>query len=115
MCDTYASGHDSVYNTKKTVCMCVKSKQLKSNIVHEFVLSGNLKHAANHKYLGVQLTANYKDDTNIQQQCRDLYSGGNMLIRNFKTCTNKVKCTCLRLFVEIFIVVRYDVGLLMRV
>ena len=45
--------------------MCVKPKQLKSNIVHEFVPSGNkLKHIVD-KYLGVQLTANYKDDTDI--------------------------------------------------
>ena len=36
--------------------MCVKPKQLKSTIVHEFVLSGNnLKHVVNHKYLGVQI------------------------------------------------------------
>ena len=67
-CDSCASGHEIVYNTKKTMCMCVISKQLKSNIVHEFVLSGkNLKHVVNHKYLGVQLTANYKDDTDIQK------------------------------------------------
>ena len=74
-CDTYASGHDIVYNTKKSVCMCVKPKQLKSNIVHEFVPSGNnLKHVDNHKYPGVQLTANYTDDTDIRQQCRNVYS-----------------------------------------
>ena len=56
LCDSYAFDHGIiVYNTKKTVCMCVKPKQLKSNIVHEFVLSGNnLKHVVNHKYLGVQ-------------------------------------------------------------
>ena len=60
LCDSYASGHGIVYSTKKTVCMCVKPKQLKSNFVHEFVLSGNnLKLVVNHKYLVVQLTANY--------------------------------------------------------
>ena len=60
----HASGHDIVYNTRKTVCMCVKPKRFKSNIVHEFALAGNnLKHATNHKYLGVQLTTNCKDDT----------------------------------------------------
>ena len=54
LCNSYASCHSIVYNTKKTVCMCVKPKQLKSTIVHEFVLSGNnLKHVVNHKYLGV--------------------------------------------------------------
>ena len=79
--------------------MCVKPKQLKSNIVHEFVLSGNnLKHVVNHKYLGVQLTANYKDDTDIRQQCRNVYSRGNMLIRNFKTCSNEVKCHLFKTF-----------------
>ena len=35
-CDSHVSGHGIVNNTKKTVCMCVKPKQLKSNIVHEF-------------------------------------------------------------------------------
>ena len=89
LCDSYASCHGIVYNTKKTVCMCVKPKQFKSNIVHEFLLSGNnRKYVVNHKYLGVQLTANYKDDSDIRQQCRNVYSRGNMLIRNFKTCSN---------------------------
>ena len=65
----------------------------------EFVLSGNnLKHVVNHKYLGVQLTANYKDDTDIRQQCRNVYSRGNMLIRNFKTCSNEVKCHLFKTF-----------------
>ena len=72
LCDSNASCHGVVYNTKKTVCMCVK--QLKSTIVPEFVLSGNnLKHVVNNKYLGVQLTANYKDDTDIRQQCRNVH------------------------------------------
>ena len=38
-----------------------------------------------------------------------------MLIRNFKTCSNEVNVTCLRRSVQIFIVVLYGVGLLMRV
>ena len=52
--DTYASGHYIVCYAKKTVCMCVKPKQLKSNIVHEFVLSvNNLKHVANHNWSSI--------------------------------------------------------------
>ena len=53
------TSHDIVYNTKETVGMYVKPNQLKSNIVHEFVVLGNnLKHVGNHKYIGVQLIAN---------------------------------------------------------
>ena len=79
--------------------MCVKPKQLKSNNVPEFVLSGNnFKYVVNHKYLGVQIIENYKDDTNTQQQCRNVYSKGNMLIKNFKTCANEVKCHLFKMF-----------------
>ncbi len=73
-CDTYATSHDIIYNTKKSVCMCIKPKQLKSTNDHVFELSGkNLKHVASHKYLGVNLTADRKDDTDIQQQYRNIY------------------------------------------
>ena len=58
-CDSDASGHEIVYNMNQRVGMCVKPKQLKSNIVHEFVAPGNnLKHEGNHKYIRVQLLAN---------------------------------------------------------
>ena len=51
-----------VYNTKKTVCMCVKPKQLKSTIVHEFVLSGNsLKHAVKQQIIKMILIS----DSNV--------------------------------------------------
>ena len=46
----------------------------------------------------MQLTANYKDDTDIQQQCRNVYNKGNMLIRNFKTCSNEVICHLFKTF-----------------
>ena len=75
--DSYASGHGIVYFVfmKKTVCMFVKAKQLKGNTVHEFLLSGNnLRHVVNYEFLGVLSTANYKDDIDIRQQCRNVYS-----------------------------------------
>ena len=98
-CDTYATSHDIIYNTKKSVCMCIKPKQLKSTNDHVFELSGkNLKHVASHKYLGVNLTADRKDDTDIQQQCRNIYSRGNLLIRNFKNCNTEVKCHLFKTF-----------------
>jgi len=51
-----------------------------------------------HKYLGVHITADRKDNEAIKQQCRNIYSRGNTLIRNFKMCSDTVKCKLFQSF-----------------
>ncbi len=91
-CDEYACNHSIRYNTKKTVCMCIRPKCLKFCCNPTFVLSGNeLKCVSSHKYLGVEITTGFKDDMSIRCQMRNLYSRGNMIIRNFRNCSDNVK------------------------
>ena len=91
-CDEYASNHSIVYNTKKTVCMCIRPKCLKCQCDPAFVLSGKeLNHVFSHKYLGVEITTGFKDDMSIRCQVRNLYSRGNMIIGNLRNCSDTVK------------------------
>jgi hypothetical protein len=98
VCDIFADNNDIMYNTGKTVCMLIQPKSV--NISNpRLVLSGNvLKCVTSHKYLGFELTTDRKDEQAISHQCRNLYSRGNMLIRNFKTCSDTVKCQLFQSF-----------------
>ena len=68
--------NDVRYNTKKTVCMFSKPKEF--DFVPCFKLSGfELKCVPTHKYLGVHIATNQKDDRSIRQQCRNMYLNNN--------------------------------------
>ena len=40
-CESFANEHDIVYNTKKSLCMCVKPKQMKYPLNHNKLLYAN--------------------------------------------------------------------------
>ena len=56
-----------------------------------YLTGKKLKYVSCHKYLGVHICTDLKDDVAISNQCRNLYSRGNMIIRNFKHCNDHVK------------------------
>lgn len=92
-CDKFACENDVLYNTKKTKCMCIKPKVFKSKFEPSFILSGEqLDCVECHKNLGMHVAPDLNDDTDIRYQCRNIYSRGNTLIRNFKECNESVKC-----------------------
>ena len=98
-CEIFADGHDIMYNTKKSVCMCIKPKKLNIDIPNNLLLNGKLlENVTSQKYLGVLVANNCKDDLDIKQQCKHLYSRGNVLIRNFKNCSEDVKCHLFRAY-----------------
>ena len=57
-----------------------------------------------HKFLGVYISNELKDDASIRHQCRNMYGSGNMIIRNFTQCSDAVKCQLFQSFVLVFIV-----------
>ena len=72
--------------------MCI-SKEVKLDFVAFFKLSGfELKCVPTRYYLGVHIATNLQDDRSIRQQPRNMYSRGNMILRNFKHCRDTVKC-----------------------
>ena len=102
-CDSFAQDNDVKYNTKKTVCMLVRPKEFKSDFVPCFELAGfKLKCVSTNKYLGVHIATDQKDDRSIRQQCRNIYSRGNTIIRNFKHCSDAVKCQLFKSFCTSF-------------
>ena len=66
-------------------------------------LSGSvLKSVSSHKYLGVFITTDLKDDSSIRHQSRSTYSRGNIIITNFSQCSVDVKCQLFRSFCTSF-------------
>ena len=96
-CERYAAEHDIIFNTQKSVTLIRRSKMLKDADIQPFSLCGkNLSEVNEVKYLGHFITADGKDDKDMNRACRQLYAQGNSLIRKFHMCTDEVK---IKLFV----------------
>ena len=61
-----------------------------------FINNQPLNFVSNHKYLGNVICDTFKDDADIAQKQRGLYMRGNMLVKNFRNCTDAVKCQLLK-------------------
>ena len=44
------------------------------------------------KYLGVMISSSMKTTIDVKRQTRTFYARANLLFRNFRHCTDKVKC-----------------------
>ena len=56
-------------------------------------ISGTMCEFANEvKYLGVMINSSLKTTIDVKRQTRNFYSRANLLIRNFRHCTDNVKC-----------------------
>ena len=83
-CTAHAGPHDIVYNTAKTVCMLVGPKQLQGRFSTGVSLRNEeLSFAKEFRYLGHAMTADCRDDKDIENQYRRQNAVGNMLIRKF--------------------------------
>jgi hypothetical protein len=93
ICEDFAVSNDMTYNVRKTVCVCFQSIKLCNLPIPTVYLNNNaLEWKPQHKYLGVLLDHNLKDDIDIRRQLRSIYARGNILIRRFKRCSVEVKC-----------------------
>ena len=98
-CANFAKTHDLVFNKMKTKCMTIKPKLYKNLYVPKFYLSGaEIGHVNSETYLGYVINDNLSDELSIKKETRNLYARGNVLIRNFKHCTDNVKVTLFRTF-----------------
>ena len=50
------------------------------------------------EYLGVLLYSSVKTSIDVSRQTRKFYAQANMLIRNFRYCSNEVKCSLFKSF-----------------
>ena len=107
-CDSFAKDNDVKYNAKKTVCMFVRPKELKSDIFPCVKLSGfKLKCVPTHKYLGFHIATDRRDDRCIRQQCRNMYSRGNTIIKTLSIAVMQLNVSYLSHSALVFIVPHY--------
>ena len=93
ICTDYCQLHDLTFIAKKSVCMFFRSSVNKQCGLAETFISGTMCAFANEvKYLGVIINSSLKTTIDVKRQTRNFYSRANLLIRNFRHCTDNVKC-----------------------
>ena len=99
ICDEYCASHSITFNVKKSVCMffkCTVNKHCENSAVF---LSGNqIDFVQEVQYLGVLLNPSMKMSFDVSCQTRKFYAQANMLLRNFRYCSNEVKCILFKSF-----------------
>lgn len=98
-CDSFAKSNDIFYNLKKTKCMCIRPKSFKNLYFPNIYLNGaTVKVVDNEKYLGAFIVDDLSDDVDMCRQRKSIYAHGNVLLRNFRNCSNDIKSTLFRTF-----------------
>ena len=91
-CAQFAASNDILYNLKKTKCMCFRPKGMKDLYFPKIYLNNNVvKIVSKEKYLGAFIVDDGSDDEDLVRQMRSIYAKGNVLIKNFKCCTDEIK------------------------
>ena len=92
ICVAFADSHCLVYNKKKTKYMCIKPPNLKRLYIPDVRLYCNtVKLVNDEKYLGYIIENDCYDNAHIKKEMRNTFARGNMLIRNFRHCSDAVK------------------------
>ena len=96
--------------------MAVKPDCLKDLHVPNFYIEGSrITEVKTKDHLGYIITEDFADDQPINKEIRSVYTQGNMLDRKFKFCSDeKLRGDFLYLTVQVYIVVRYDVALALK-
>ena len=99
ICVEYCASHSITFHVKKSVCMFFKCTVKKHCDNSTVFLSGNLIDFVQEvKYLGVLLNPSMKTSNDVSRQTRKFYAQANMLLRNFRYCSNEVKCSLFKSF-----------------
>jgi exonuclease III len=99
LCYNYSISHDITFNPKKTVCMLFKPRTSTFKKHCKVSLGGNvLSVTPSCKYLGVFISNDCSDNTDLARQLRSFYVRSNYLSRYFSACTPAVKCSLFTTF-----------------
>ena len=92
VCTKFAESHCLIYGLKKTKYMCVRPSTLKYLNVPDVMIYGEkVKIVGEEKYLGYMIDNDCCDDAHIKKEMRSTFARGNMLLRNFRHCSEDVK------------------------
>ena len=66
ICEKYGVDFDIIYNSSKSVCMCITGEKIKRSILPIIYLNGNIwEYVTKFKYLGVYITSDLCDDDTV--------------------------------------------------
>lgn len=103
ICEAYAKLHGLVYNVAKSEVMVFEAGGRSPDTVPSVSLYGvALRRVFKFKYLGHLLTADLKDNDDIERERRALSVRANMIARRFARCSPCVKMTLFRAFCSSF-------------
>ena len=103
ICEAYARLHGLVYNVGKSVVMVFEAGGRSPEGVPSLELNGSvLKRHYKFRYLGHLLTADLKDNEDIERERRALSVRANMVARRFARCSTDVKLSIFRAYCTSF-------------
>ena len=94
MCTDYCDLHDIKFNAKKSVCLFFGSSVNKRCALPKIFICDTICEFSNEvKYLEVRIISSMKTAIDVKNQTHTFYARANLLIiRNFRHCTDMVKC-----------------------
>lgn len=92
ICSEYAKENCLIFNESKTKSMCFLPSKLTQLFIPCLYLNGkSLVFVKEIKYLGLNLSSDFKDDCDILRHIKYIYSRGNLIVNRFKQCSSDVK------------------------
>lgn len=102
VCESYAESHGLIYNSKKSEFIVFEAGGKCPDTVPPILLCGStLNRVYEFKYLGHIITADLKDDRDIERERRALAVRINMLSRRFARCSKQVKITLFKAYCQV--------------
>ena len=90
ICDEYCASYSITFNVKKSVCIffkCTVNKLCDNSTV--FLSLNQIDFVQEIKYLRVLLNSSMKTFIDVSRETRKFYAQANMLLRNFRYCSNE--------------------------
>ena len=98
ICDQYCAMHSITFNVNH-LYVCFRCSMNKTCDITNVVLSGNtIDYVHKTKYVGVLLCSDMKTSIYVCRQTSKFYAQANTLLRNFRYCSDDVKCILFRSF-----------------
>jgi hypothetical protein len=97
-CELYGLSHDIMYNPQKSLCLFISPSSYKVTVPQGFLMGDPLQYTEKAIYLGVMITNDLGDNSDIQRQLRCLYASTNTIISKFKQCSLPIKCLLLETY-----------------